>query len=72
MKATITRWTMTVPTWKNWEYGIITKTTRTFKTEEEAMKAMREYAKEDPELVAKANPLWWQIKKTVRTVEVDD
>lgn len=72
MTATITRYTMTVPTYKNYERKIIVKTTRTFKTEEEAMQAMSEYAKDNDQLVREADPMMWQIKKTVRKVEVDD
>lgn len=73
MKATITRWIMTTPdvVFNNygWDYK---KTTQTFKTEAEAEKAMVKYYKANKLYVENAPAEMWQIKKSVRTVEVDD
>ena len=74
MTATITSYKMTYPVWDfvSSEVWNIKKASQTFKTEEEAEKAMVKIAKADKELVKKADPMIWQVKKVVKTIEVDN
>ena len=72
MKATITRYTLILPDYEDWYKGTIKKVTKTCKTEAEAEAEMVAYAKANPELVEKAPAHYWNIKKVVRHVEVDD
>ena len=72
MKATITRYVMTYPVYKDYYRGTIKKATKTYKTEAEAKQAMVKYAKENTQIVKEADPMIWQIKKVVKNVEIDD
>lgn len=57
------KWVMTYPVWVDFYKGTIKKATRTFNTEEEAEKAMVEYANDDEIIVKEAPANMWQIKK---------